>query len=433
MKLNYKQTVLIGFAFMSILAFWQFYDQVIPYILESRFGLNTFVTNAVMSIDNVLALFMLPLFGTLSDKTNTQLGKRTPYILFGTIAASILLIVLAYFEEKLFFAGFMITLIILLVVMSTYRSPAVAYMPDVTEKPLRSKGNAVINLVGYIGGIFATIVMMVLLKSDKNAEGESVYSKNQSFAAVFVIIAAFMLISVLVMVLFVKENKLRHVEGGNVGEQDSKTGRSLSRGEKTSFILILVSVFLWFCSYNAVTTAFSRYCVNIWGVSVGKSSGYLLLATVAAIAAFLPLGFLSSRLGRKKTVLTGIALMTVCFAAAGFIRRETPVMYAIFALVGVGWAAINVNSYPMAVEIGSGGDTGKYTGLYYTFSMAAQIATPLLSGFIITKTDWGYSTLFPYAVIFSAASFVTMSFVRHGDYKPGFENAVMENISGCDD
>ncbi len=431
MKLNYKQTVLIGFAFMSILAFWQFYDQVIPYILESRFGLNTFITNAVMSIDNILALFMLPLFGALSDKTNTRLGKRTPYILFGTIAASGLLVLLSFFEERLFFTGFMITLIALLVVMSTYRSPAVAYMPDVTEKPLRSKGNAVINLIGYIGGIFATIVMMVLLKSEKTAEGESTYKSDQSFSPVFIIIAAFMLASVIVMVLLVKENRLKHITDDEEVNHEGK--RTLSKGEKTSFALILVSVFLWFCAYNAVTTAFSRYCVNVWGVSIGKSSGYLLLATVAAIAAFLPLGFISSRLGRKKTVLIGIALMTVCFAAAGFIRHETPLMYAIFALVGVGWAAINVNSYPMAVEIGSGSDIGKYTGLYYTFSMAAQIATPLLSGLIISKTDFGYLSLFPYAVIFSAASFVTMSLVRHGDYKPGFENAVMENLSGTDD
>lgn len=431
MKLNYKQTVLIGFAFMSILAFWQFYDQVIPYILESRFGLNTFITNAVMSIDNILALFMLPLFGALSDKTNTRLGKRTPYILFGTIAASGLLVLLSFFEERLFFTGFMITLIALLVVMSTYRSPAVAYMPDVTEKPLRSKGNAVINLIGYFGGIFATIVMMVLLKSEKTAEGESTYKSDQSFSPVFIIIAAFMLASVIVMVLLVKENRLKHITDDEEVNHEGKS--TLSKGEKTSFALILVSVFLWFCAYNAVTTAFSRYCVNVWGVSIGKSSGYLLLATVAAIAAFLPLGFISSRLGRKKTVLIGIALMTVCFAAAGFIRHETPLMYAIFALVGVGWAAINVNSYPMAVEIGSGSDIGKYTGLYYTFSMAAQIATPLLSGLIISKTDFGYLSLFPYAVIFSAASFVTMSLVRHGDYKPGFEKAVMENLSGTDD
>ena len=432
MKLNYKQTVLIGFAFMSILAFWQFYDQVIPYILENRFGLNTFVTNAIMSIDNILALLMLPLFGMLSDKTHTRLGKRTPYILFGTIAAVILLFLLSVFEKSLYFVGFMITLIMLLVIMSTYRSPAVAYMPDVTEKPLRSKANAVINLIGYIGGIFATVVMMILLKSEKTAEGESVYAASQSFTAVFISIALFMLVSVAVLVLSVKENKLPRIID-NEDNPDTTKKAPLEKSVKVSFALILVSVFLWFAAYNAVTTAFSRYCVEIWGVSVGKSSGYLLLATVAAIAAFLPLGFLSSKLGRKKTVLIGIALMTVSFAAAGLIRRETPLMYAVFAAVGIAWAAINVNSYPMAVEIGSGADIGKYTGLYYTFSMAAQIATPLLSGFIITNTNWGYNTLFPYAVIFSAASFVTMSFVRHGDCKPQTKTAIMENLSGTDD
>ena len=432
MKLNYKQTVLIGFAFMSILAFWQFYDQVIPYILENRFGLNTFITNAIMSIDNILALFMLPLFGMLSDKTHTRLGKRTPYILFGTIGASILLVLLSVFEERLFFTGFIITLIALLVVMSTYRSPAVAYMPDVTQKPLRSKGNAVINLVGYIGGIFATVLMMVLIKSETGVDGASVYSGSQSFTPVFVGIAAFMLISVIIMTVTVKENRLVHVSGSQIGDEALEK-KPLEKSVKVSFALILISVFLWFAAYNAVTTAFSRYCVNVWGVSVGKSSGYLLLATVAAIAAFLPLGFLSSKLGRKKTVLIGIAVMTACFAAAGLIRHETPLMYVVFGLVGVSWAAINVNSYPMAVEIGSGSDIGKYTGLYYTFSMAAQIATPLISGFIITKTNWGYSVLFPYAVFFSAASFITMSFVRHGDYKPQMKDAIMENLSGSDD
>ena len=431
MKLNYKRTILIGFAFMSILAFWQFYDQVIPFILENRFNLNTVTTNAVMSIDNILALFMLPLFGMLSDKTNSRLGKRTPYILFGTIAASMLMVLLALFENRHHFIGFMATLIVLLVVMSTYRSPAVAYMPDVTEKPLRSKANAIINLIGYIGGIFATVVMMILLKSEKTAEGESTYNANQSFTLVFIVIAAFMLLSVIIMALTVKENKLPHIKD----EEETVSGekKPLEKGVKLSLVLILLSVFLWFAAYNAVTTAFSRYCANIWGVSLGKSSGYLLIATLSAIAAFLPLGFLSSRLGRKKTVLIGIALMTLSFAAAGLIRRETPVMYVVFALVGIAWATINVNSYPMVVEIGSGADIGKYTGLYYTFSMAAQIATPILSGLIIDNTKWGYNTLFPYAVIFSAASFITMCFVRHGDCKPQMKEAIMENLAGNDD
>lgn len=426
MKLNYKRTILIGFAFMSILAFWQFYDQVIPYLLEKVFGLKTLTANSIMAVDNVLAIFMLPLFGAISDRTNTRLGKRTPYILFGTIAAVILTVVLGLFEESVNFWGFMITLFLLLVTMAIYRTPAVAYMPDVTEKTLRSKANAVINLVGYIGGIFATVVMMFMLKSEKNAEGEKVYSSDQSFLPVFIVIAAFMLISVLIMVFSIKENKLPHVVDNE--EKEEKSSKKLPKPVFKSLVLILVSVFLWFMAYNAVTTAFSRYCVNVWNTDLGTSSSYLLVATITAIAAFVPLGFLSSAVGRKKTVLIGILLMTVCYAIAIFIKHQTPVMYAIFGLVGVGWAAINVNSYPMVVEMSSGSDVGKYTGFYYTFSMAAQITTPLLSGLLIDELGLGYSVLFPYAVVFSILSFITMSLVKHGDSKPAARASMLENF-----
>ncbi len=428
MKLNIKRTVWIGLAFMSILAFWQFYDQVIPYLLENHFGLSTFTANAIMSVDNILAIFMLPLFGMLSDRTRTRLGRRTPYILFGTLAAVILMLGLAYFVSTHSFVGFVVCLMVLLFVMATYRTPAVAYMPDVTPKPLRSKANAIINLVGYIGGIFSTVMMMFLLRSDKSADGQTVYAEDQSFTPIFLVIAAFMLISVLVMVIGIRENKLIR-EAGVQDEADEKTASAGGRLEKPVFIslvLILLSVFLWFMAYNAVTTAFSRYCVNVWNVDLGVSSGFLLTATVSAIAAFVPLGWLSGALGRKKTVLCGVALMTACYAIAVFITEQTPAMYLIFALVGIGWAAINVNSFPMVVEMSSGANVGKYTGFYYTFSMAAQITTPLLSGFLIDRLGLGYSVLFPYAVIFSALSFVTMSLVKHGDGKPlpkkGLEN-----------
>ena len=429
MKLNYKRTILIGFAFMSILAFWQFYDQVIPYILESVFGLSTFTANAFMSVDNVLAVFMLPLFGMLSDKTNTRLGKRTPYILYGTIGAVALMCVLAYFEKIKSFTGFIIVLMALLIVMSVYRSPAVAYMPDVTEKPLRSKGNAIINLVGYIGGIFATVVMMFMLKTETNDQGQKVYTS--SFTPVFLVIAAFMLVSVLIMVFTVNENKV--LAETNIQDEeeivDEGEKKKLSKPVRRSLILILLSVLLWYTAYNGVTTSFSRYCMNIWNVDLGTSSGYLTVATIAAIAAFVPLGFLSGKLGRKKAVLFGILLMTVCYTVAIFIRQQTPLMYLIFALVGIGWASINVNSFPMVVEMCTGSDVGKYTGYYYTFSMAAQIVTPLLSGLLIDKLGIGYNILFPYAVFFSAASFVTMCFVRHGDSKPEAKAAIEEQFA----
>ena len=428
MKLNYKRTVLIGFAFMSILAFWQFYDQVVPYLLENRFGLGTFAANAIMAIDNVLAIFMLPLFGAISDRTHTRLGRRTPYILFGTLAAVALMIVMAFFNEAHSFWGFTVTLIALLVTMATYRTPAVAYMPDVTEKPLRSKANAIINLVGYIGGIFATVMMMFLLKSDKSATGETVYAADQSFLPIFFVIASFMLVAVLILVFAVKENRV--VAETNVVPEAKETvaTEKLSRPVFRSLVLILASVFLWFMAYNAVTTAFSRYCVNVWGADLGTSSSYLLTATVAAIAAFVPLGFLSGAVGRKKAVLLGIVLMTVCYTIAIFIKAQTPLMYLIFALVGVGWASINVNSYPMVVEMSSGADIGKYTGFYYTFSMAAQITTPLLSGWLIDRLGLGYSVLFPYAVVFSALSFLTMLFVKHGDVKPTKKGSLIENF-----
>ncbi len=426
MKLNYKRTVLIGLAFMSILAFWQFYDQVIPFILEKRFGLRTFTANLIMSVDNILAIFMLPLFGAISDRTHTRLGKRTPYILFGTIVAVILLSALGIFEARHSFLGFIITLMMLLIVMAVYRTPAVAYMPDVTEKPLRSKANAVINLVGYLGGIFTTIVMMFMLKSEVGEGGASTYAENQSFLPLMLTVAGFMLVTVLILVFSLNENRLPKVidEKEEKSEQREKLPKPVFR----SLALILASVFLWFMAYNAVTTAFSRYCVEVWKTDLGTSSSYLLAATVSAIISFVPLGFLSSAVGRKKTVLIGVAMMTVCYAAAIFIRVQTPIMYGIFALVGIGWAAINVNSFPMVVEMSSGSDVGKYTGFYYTFSMAAQIATPLLSGLLIDKMGLGYNVLFPYAVLFSALSFVTMCFVRHGDSRPEKKASLLENF-----
>lgn len=428
MKLNYGRTVLVGLAFMSILAFWQFYDQVIPYLLEYRFELDTFSANAIMSIDNVLAIFMLPLFGSLSDRTRTPLGKRTPYILVGTLLSVVLMVAMGLFEQGGNFWGFMIALIAVLVVMATYRTPAVAYMPDVTPKPLRSKANAIINLVGYIGGIFSTVVMMFLLKKDGDT-----YSSDQTFLPVFLVVAAFMLITVLVMVFAVKENRLLkkvapEMEAAQEEEEASASTGKLSRSVFVSLILILVSVFLWYTAYNGVTTAFSRYCDNVLGADLSTSSGYMLVATVAAIAAFVPLGFLSNKLGRKATVLIGVAMMTVCYGTAFFITEKTPVIYLLFAIVGIGWAAINVNSFPMVVEMSRGADVGKYTGYYYAFSMAAQVITPLLSGYLIDNLNMGYRILFPYAVLFSALAFVTMCFVKHGDAKPVKKASLLESF-----
>ena len=431
MKLNYKRTILIGLAFASILAFWQFYDQVIPFLLEYVFGVKTFAANSIMAIDNVLAIFMLPLFGKLSDKTKTPLGKRTPYILFGTVFAVILLNILSVMVLKVNFYGFFITLFLLLLVMSTYRSPAVAYMPDVTPKPLRSKANAIINLVGYIGAIYSTVIMMFMLKSEKTATGETAYAADQSFVPVFIAVSVFMVIAVGIMLLTVKENKTLAMTKDIVDDEidaEINKGKKLEGPVMRSLIFLLLSVLLWFMSYNAVTTAFSRYCVNVWNVDLSASSSYLLTATIVSIIAFVPLGFLSSALGRKKTILIGITLMAVCYAIACFITEPSVIMYAIFGVVGIGWAAINVNSFPMVVEMSGNADIGKYTGYYYAFSMAAQILTPLLSGYLIDNMGFGYRILFPYAIVFTVLAFFTMLFVKHGDVKPVKKASILESF-----
>lgn len=424
MKFNSKRTVLIGLAFMSILAFWQFYDQIIPIILEEHYHQSTFITNCIMAIDNILAIFMLPLFGNISDKTKTRYGKRTPYIFCGTIGAVICMGVLAAITNHAGFIPFVSVLLILLIIMSIYRSPAVAYMPDVTPKPLRSKGNAIVNLVGYIGGIFSTVAIMFLVKRDP------VTSQYKSFVPIFMTIGAFMLITVLIMVIFVNENKVVEETRDevkkyeNAEETVSKT--EVGRDVKKSLVFMLLSVALWYMAYNAVTTSFSRYFDNKFGVDAGGSSLYMTVATIVAIISFVPIGAVSSKFGRKITILLGVMLMAVNYLIAYFISPGI-IMYIVFGLVGVGWAAINVNSLPMVVDMCKETQVGSFTGYYYAFSMAGQIITPILSGAVITK--FGYSSMFPYAVIFSVLALITMLFVKHGDSKPETKKSLLENFN----
>lgn len=431
---------------MSLSAFWTFYDQAVPVLLESIFGKTTFLTNIIMSIDNVLALFMLPLFGMLSDKTSSRLGRRTPYVLIGTVAAVLCFLGMALGVQTENFWVFFVFLLFTLFSMGTYRSPAVALMPDVTPRPLRSKANAIINLMGVLGGAVSLVAVMVLVKSSVDSEGKTVYL-DQNFWPVFAAIGVFMLVTVIIYVFTVKEKKLlEKLElSGELREDendDEKKDTGKGKGEKLpkpvliSLILILTAVACWYIAYNGITTNLSRYCQNVLGKDLGDSAAYVLITMIVSTVAFLPLGFLSAKLGRKKMILAGIALMGACLFAASFIRAGVAeiFLYIIFAGVGVGWAAINVNSYPMVVEIASKGDVGKYTGYYYTFSMAAQVITPLLTGLIIDPKfiNLGYHALFPYATVFMILAAACMVFVHHGDAKPEMKKSLLENMDAGD-
>lgn len=429
LKLNTKRTILIGLAFLSICSFWQMYDNLIPLILKRTFHMDESFTGLIMAADNILALFLLPLFGGLSDKTDTKLGRRTPYIIGGTAGAVVLMNLLPILDnsyaggEAAFkLIGFVMILGFLLIAMGTYRSPAVALMPDVTPKPLRSRANAMINLMGAVGGIIYLAISAALYPASKTQNIPHV-----DYQPLFAIVSLVMVLTVAVMLLTIKERQLteenkalenKHPEW-NLAEDDGKGGEILPAPVKRSLLFMLASIAFWFTGYNGVTTWFSTYVAEVMGEGLRGTNICLTIATAGAIVSYIPIGIIASKIGRKKTIQAGIVLLACCFLSAYPLTARsnsiTPIMYAVFALVGLAWAAINVNSLPMVVEMCKGADIGRFTGYYYTASMAAQVVTPILAGTLMKHIS--YQILFPYAALFVAFSFLSMLLVRHGDSK----------------
>lgn len=420
MKLNYKRTFFVGLAFLSISAFWQMYDNIIPLILQNTFHLNETIIGAIMAMDNVLAVFLLPIIGTMSDKVDTKMGKRTPFIIGGTLAAVICMMLLPLADHYKLLGLFVAALALTLVAMAMYRSPAVALMPDLTPKPLRSSANAVINLMGAVGAIYALILIRALVKKED----------NPSYLPVFIGVACIMLLAVVILVATINEKKIAakiaEEYPEEAEEEKEKEEHGLPAPVKRSLVLILVSIFLWFTAYNAVTTAFSRYAVTVWGMEGGGFASCLMVAMVAAIISYIPIGIISSKIGRKKSILIGLIMMFISYTSVFFYPTYNATANIFFAIIGIGWAAISVNSLPMVVEMSKGSDIGKYTGLYYTFSMTAQIFTPIVSGALLQYVS--YNTLFPYAMFFTACAFITMLMVKHGDSKPVRKANVLENF-----
>ncbi len=512
MKLSYKRTVCVGFAFFLICAFWQAYDTMIPLSLTNKFGLSQTFSGFIMALDNILALFLLPLFGALSDRHRGRIGRRTPFIVAGTVVAAAAFVLLSLADNaqlrslgdarriddpaalsqiyaaegdktlltpdgqsfvlsetmteaeftairsdgadsadytkyvvpaRQAFARdvsaanraplvlFMLLLLLVLVSMAVFRSPAVALMPDVTIKPLRSKANAVINLMGSFGGILVLVLGIVF------ATG-AVKNSLMSYTGFFAIVAGIMLIALGLFLLTVKEKRFVKemqaqsreygIEEDGDGEAPAGEKRRLGKAEKRSLLFLLLSIVLWFFGYNAVISKYSVYAANILHKDYNLT---LIIAQAAAIISYLPVGLIASRAGRKKTILAGVVMLAVAFGAAAFLREDSPtlLMNCLFALAGIGWATINVNSFPMVVEMSTGADVGKYTGFYYTASMAAQVATPMVSGFLMDRL--GMTVLFPYAAVFVVLAFLTMLAVRHCDSRPearkGLEGMDVEN------
>lgn len=563
MKLNYKRTIFVGFAFFLIMAFWQAYEAIVPLMLVNKFGLNQTLSGLVMALDNILAVFLLPLFGSLSDKTESKWGKRTPYIIIGTIVAICAFIGLTFadnaqlnqiqakqdpvafqqtlwdadseitnaeksssfdknvaekysvkdyaamvnfnksynelddeqkqtaeswfvniddqtyyyydYDAKLYLISgtdeqlnvavksnaytniisaarsnyaweqtlknplpliiFAVILLIVLIAMAVFRSPAVALMPDVTIKPLRSQGNAVINLMGTLGA------MLVLLLGIIFGTGK-VANQTSSFTGYVAAVCGIMAFGLAMFMIFVKEkqwakemqdesarlgidveadeiqdyvdSEVKETDGANTeGKGGIKDLIRENKGKFISLILILASVALWYTGYNAVSSKYSLYATNVLHKDYNLT---LLIAQAAAIVFYLPAGALAGKIGRKKSILLGVGVLTVAFGTVATFTSETPsiLINIVFAIGGIGWATINVNSFPMVVELAKGNDVGKYTGYYYTASMLAQIFTPIASGLVMDLFG-SMRPLLWYSTIFIALSFITMLFVRHGD------------------
>ncbi len=438
LKLNYKRTFIIGFAFFAILMLWQVYNNYCPLYLKDllkdslnqKFGeeaekYSTFIIGVIMALDNLLALFMLPVFGKLSDNTKSKYGKRMPYIVLGMIFSIIVFPFISVFYIKHSLFGVILFMLLTLIIMNVYRNPAVALMPDITPKPLRSKANGIINLVGYLGAIFAALIGMIfpLVKNDA-------YINNKFIIIVpFLLTSIFLVVSLIILILKINEPKiLEEVKGEmEIGEKYSNTeeeiveGKKLSKKDKKNMWIILISVFLWYMAFNAIESFNSIYFSTKFGQSAIASTAVTIL-TVSSVITFIPAGNLAIKIGRKKSVIIGILLLILGVGLNVpyyFLNIEFSMFsYISFIIAGIGWAIINVNSYPMIVEMSHKGNVGLYTGYYYTFSMLAQTITPILMGAISTFIFEGrIDTLYIYSFIVSIIALLVFINVKEGKNK----------------
>ena len=441
LKLNYKRTFLIGFAFFGILLLWQVYDSWCPTLLtdifaEWKFGMNSqelkesgqtadilnvqWLVGIIMACDNLAALLLLPLFGRLSDRTKTPIGKRMPYILVGTLVSAVAFPFIPLFFHFNNVVGMVVTMGIVLLFMMMYRNPAVSLMPDITPKPLRAKANGIINIMGYFGGAFATVVGILFVLSDYIKSPER---NLWTIELPFIIASVLMVISALVLFFTIKENKVEEEmkeeleEGERLAaiETPVDDDKPMSKANRNMLLAILGAEFLWFMAENAVGTYVGNYVIYYLDASSSNTMILTIAGGLASVLGFAIAGFIADKAGRKWTVSSGLLLTVLAYVMMVFIRpgevnaatgyAPFPVLlYVVWVLKGFGMALVHNCSFPMVVELCSSKKIGQFTGYYYTASMAAQTITPVLLGFILTKTlVWWILPIYSSVLILGAA------------------------------
>ena len=444
LKLNYKRTALIGFAFFGILLLWQVYDSWCPTFLTDIFAKRFYnmtsaqlkasdpdkilevqwIVGIIMACDNLAALILLPIFGNLSDKTRTPIGKRMPYILVGTFVSAVAFPFIPLFFHKNNIVGMVAMMAVVLIFMMMYRNPAVALMPDITPKPLRAKANGIINIMGYFGGAFATVLgIFFVLSSYINAP--TAERSLWTIELPFIIASVLMVISALVLFKTIRENELEDQLKDELalGEQLAAVAtpidddKPMSKENKTMLLAILGAEFLWFMSDNALGTYVGNYVIY-YLKSVSSATMILtILGGLASVLGFAIAGGIAEKIGRKWTISTGLmitflGLILMCFvrptgvvkAGAEHGELTFPVLlYVVWALKGFGMALVHNCSFPMVVELCSSKKIGKFTGFYYAASMSAQTVTPVLLGLVL-KAAMAWRALPVYACILTLLS-----------------------------
>ncbi len=434
MKLDWGKTFLIGFGFFGISVMWQIYDSFVPIYLQSGnplfastrhvlgFGLSATLTGFIMTLDNIVAIFILPLIGMLSDRTRTPIGRRYPYILTAAPIAALGFFLIPLAASRINpatngsvadnvgpFALFMTGAGLMLLAMAVLRTPVITLMPDLTPSPLRSKANGVINLMGGVGTVIATIGVARL------------FDVNQFVPFV----AALLLLLAAILLLFatVREPRLEDLEAAAAHEkseeEEALTGlrgvRSIPATNRRSLILLLLAIFFWFVGYSGTSTFFTSYAVNVLHVTEGFAPTLFGVAGITFILFAIPAGFIGERIGRRRTIMGGLAAFAILLVIAYFLPNAT-VVAAILALGGVSWAMVNINSLPMVVDMTRDPRLlGTFTGLYYLASQLASSSGPTLSGALIDLTGRNYSAIFLLTPAFFVLAILCMAFVRHGE------------------
>ncbi|MEG2053308.1 MAG: MFS transporter [Oscillospiraceae bacterium] len=398
LKLDYKKTFLIGFGFFATSLAWSLYNANVPLILQDYVSKSSLI-GLIMSIDNIFAVLFQPIFGFLSDRTYTKRGRRMPYILIGLPICAVLFTLIPHTQSLV---ALMAVVIAYNFIMSTWRAPVVALMPDVTPSALRSQANGVINMMGGIGGVFSFLLGGFLLKVG-------------GFQLPFLVSGIVMMLAWVVLFFFVKEPAVTREEAKKQEIIDKKdiADAGDTKGVTISLILLLLAIFFWFTGYNAIETFFTLYATNGLGVSASTASFTLAAFSMALLIFAIPAGFIGAKIGRKKTILLGISGMVILLAIVMNIQTVLIVQILMFA-AGICWAFININSLPMVVEIARSSKIGRYTGYYYFFSQTAAVCAPTAYGLIHDATQ-SYSSLFVFSCVALTAAAVCMLFVRHGE------------------